>query len=93
MRHFVCKCFFSQNSSSSPFNTLRLLNYFIDVNCSLAAFQQYSVEFLSGVAGRKIEICNQCSHISQMYTEVELICRIAQNHPLENGLIFNLLPF
>jgi hypothetical protein len=33
------------------------------------------------------------SHIPQMYTEVELICLFAQNHPLENGPTFRLLPF
>jgi hypothetical protein len=35
------------------------LNYFIDVKSSLVAFQQYSVGFLSGVAGGKNNIFNQ----------------------------------
>jgi hypothetical protein len=48
--------FFSQNSSSSSLNTLIFLNDFIDVNSSLVVFPQYSVGFLSGIAGESINL-------------------------------------
>jgi hypothetical protein len=33
------------------------------------------------------------SDIPQMYTDVELICRFAQNYPSNGELIFKLLPY
>jgi phosphinothricin acetyltransferase len=78
-------------SSNDREEVIDIFNYYVEN--SFAAYPERRVHYEFFDILLQFTVGYPTSHIPQMYTEVELICLFAQNHPLENGPTFRLLPF